>query len=428
MAKQKSGLGKGLGALFNDASSYASNENRSAEAEESKQKVAKQAASTEKEVTPSVTEPSAPETQTEETVTKPSADIYISEDAIEHAKVVERAARPVANSSAVKKAPSSKRATPVAARPKGDKNQPSESPSKAQSLPKTGASSSKANNPLKSAPVAPAAKSVKNDEKGMVGEVLLAQVHPNPNQPRTNFKPEEIEELANSIKRHGLLQPILVRKTGDGYEIIAGERRWQACRSLGMETIPVRFWLADDTEAFEAALVENIQRSDLNPIEEAYGYKRLMERKGMTQSEVAQTVSKGRSTIANALRLLDLPEEAQQLLFEEKITAGHARAILSVPTLEGKKSLTNKLMEEKLSVRETEAIARLLAGREKAASTPSSRVPTPQSFKKAARSMSKILELPVRVKTVQGKNKIEIQFKDEDELQRVVAVLSEHKN
>ena len=428
MAKQKSGLGKGLGALFNDASSYASNENRSTEAEESKQKVAKQAVSTEKEVTPSVTEPSAPEMQTEETATKPSADIYISEDAIEHAKVVERAARPVANSSAVKKAPSSKRATPVAARPKGDKNQPSESPSKAQSLPKTGASSSKANNPLKSAPVAPAAKSVKNDEKGMVGEVFLAQVHPNPNQPRTNFKPEEIEELANSIKRHGLLQPILVRKTGDGYEIIAGERRWQACRSLGMETIPVRFWLADDTEAFEAALVENIQRSDLNPIEEAYGYKRLMERKGMTQSEVAQTVSKGRSTIANALRLLDLPEEAQQLLFEEKITAGHARAILSVPTLEGKKSLTNKLMEEKLSVRETEAIARLLAGREKAASTPSSRVPTPQSFKKAARSMSKILELPVRVKTVQGKNKIEIQFKDEDELQRVVAVLSEHKN
>lgn len=428
MAKQKSGLGKGLGALFNDASSYASNENRSAEAEESKQKVAKQAASIEKEVTPSVTESSAPETQTEEVATKPSADIYISEDAIEHAKVVERAARPVANSSTTKKAPSSKRATPVAARPKGDKNQPSVSPSKAQSSPKTGTSSSKANNPLKSAPVAPAAKSVKNDEKGMVGEVLLAQVHPNPNQPRTNFKPEEIEELANSIKRHGLLQPILVRKTGDGYEIIAGERRWQACRSLGMETIPVRFWLADDTEAFEAALVENIQRSDLNPIEEAYGYKRLMERKGMTQSEVAQTVSKGRSTIANALRLLDLPEEAQQLLFEEKITAGHARAILSVPTLEGKKSLTNKLMEEKLSVRETEAIARLLAGREKAASTPSSRVPTPQSFKKAARSMSKILELPVRVKTVQGKNKIEIQFKDEDELQRVVAVLSEHKN
>lgn len=428
MAKQKSGLGKGLGALFNDASSYASNENRSAEAEESKQKVAKQAASIEKEVTPSVAESSTPEMQTEETAAKPSADIYISEDAIEHAKVVERAARPVANSSTTKKAPPSKRATPVAARPKGDKNQPSESPSKAQSVPKTGASSPKVNNPLKSAPVASAAKSAKNDEKGMVGEVLLAQVHPNPNQPRTNFKPEEIEELANSIKRHGLLQPILVRKTGDGYEIIAGERRWQACRSLGMETIPVRFWLADDTEAFEAALVENIQRSDLNPIEEAYGYKRLMERKGMTQSEVAQTVSKGRSTIANALRLLDLPEEAQQLLFEEKITAGHARAILSVPTLEGKKSLTNKLMEEKLSVRETEAIARLLAGREKAASTPSSRVPTPQSFKKAARSMSKILELPVRVKTVQGKNKIEIQFKDEDELQRVVAVLSEHKN
>ena len=147
----------------------------------------------------------------------------------------------------------------------------------------------------------------------------------------------------------------------------------------------------------------------------------------MTQSEVAQTVSKGRSTIANALRLLDLPEEAQQLLFEEKISAGHARAILSVPTVEGRKSLTNKLMEEKLSVRETEAIARLLAGRENTKNASSTRVAAPPSFKKAARSMSKILELPVRVKTVQGKNKIEIQFKDEDELQRVVAVLTEKK-
>lgn len=123
-----------------------------------------------------------------------------------------------------------------------------------------------------------------------------------------------------------------------------------------MEEVPVRFWEADNDKALELALIENIQRSDLNPIEEAYGYKRLMERKGMTQSEVAQTVSKGRSTIANALRLLDLPEEAQQLLFEEKITAGHARAILSVDDAEGRKKLTEKLKNEKLSVRETEAI------------------------------------------------------------------------
>ena len=191
-----------------------------------------------------------------------------------------------------------------------------------------------------------------------------------------------------------------------------------------METISVRFWSADNDKALELALVENIQRTDLNPIEEAYGYKRLMERKGMTQSEVAQTVSKGRSTIANALRLLDLPEEAQQLLFEEKITAGHARAILSIPSPEGRKQLTDKLVHEKLSVRETEALARLYSGREKTKENGTKRIPAPASFKKAARSLSRLLQAPVRVKTVQGKNKIEIQFKDEEELERIFNAIS----
>ena len=195
---------------------------------------------------------------------------------------------------------------------------------------------------------------------------------------------------------------------------------------MDMKEIPVRFWKADNDKALELALIENIQRSDLNPIEEAYGYKRLMERKGMTQSELAKTVSKGRSTIANALRLLDLPEEAQQLLFEDKITAGHARAILSVSDAEGRKKLTNKLMEEKLSVRETEQIARLMSGREQAvAEGKAKRVPTPVSFKKAARGLTRFFSAPVRVKTVQGKNKIEIQFKDEEELQRILNLISE---
>lgn len=412
MAKQKSGLGKGLGALFNDAPSYKSEpvkkEKAPAAVEEAVEEVA---------VTAAPAEPDVVETE--------AADIYISEDALENAKVVEREARPAkAAPTPTKKAGSAKRPAPVASRQSAGKKQAAESASNAKSASKTGASSAKQATALKSAPVASAGKPAQKDEKGLVGEVPVAQVHPNPDQPRTNFKPEEIEELANSIKRDGLLQPILVRRMGDQYEIIAGERRWQACRSLGMDTIPVRFWMADEDKALELALVENIQRSDLNPIEEAYGYKRLMERRGMTQSEVAQTVSKGRSTIANALRLLDLPEEAQQLLFEEKISAGHARAILSVPTVEGRKSLTNKLMNEKLSVRETEAIARLLAGREKTKDAPSTRTPAPASFKKAARSLSKILAMPVRVKTVQGKNKIEIQFKDEEELQRVVSALT----
>lgn len=262
-------------------------------------------------------------------------------------------------------------------------------------------------------------KSVVEREKSKEDEVATDLVKPNPDQPRTHFKPEEIEELAASIEKEGLLQPILVRKVGDTYQIIAGERRWQACKKLGMKKIPIRVKEATDDKALELALIENIQRSDLNPIEEAYGYKRLMERKGMTQSDVAQAVSKGRSTIANALRLLELPEDAQQLLFEEKITAGHARAILSVPTTAGKQKLTEKLSREKLSVRETEALARLFAGQNSGSSSTSKREPAPQYFKKAARSLRDTLQTNVRIKTVKGKNKIEIEFKDEDDLQRL---------
>lgn len=250
-------------------------------------------------------------------------------------------------------------------------------------------------------------------------ELPLEMISPNPDQPRTYFKKEEIEELASSIEKDGLLQPIVVRPVGENaYQIIAGERRWQACKYLKLETVPVRIKDADEDKALELALIENIQRSDLNPIEEAYGYRRLMERMNLTQSEVAQVVSKGRSTIANALRLLELPEEAQQLLFEEKITAGHARAILSIPTSEGRQKLTAKLMEEKLSVRETEAIARLLAGK-KNSSSAGTRTPTPSSFKKVAKTLRDVLHTNVKVKTVQGKNKIEIEFKDEEELQRL---------
>lgn len=252
-----------------------------------------------------------------------------------------------------------------------------------------------------------------------VDEVPLNDIEPNPDQPRTNFKQEEVEELASSIEKDGLLQPIVVRPLGSGkYQIIAGERRWQACRFLKMEKVPVRIREADEDKALELALIENIQRSDLNPIEEAYGYKRLMERMNLTQSEVAQVVSKGRSTIANALRLLELPEEAQQLLFEEKITAGHARAILSIPSAEGRKKLTEKLVTEKLTVRETEALARLMAGK-KGASETTKRAPTPASFKKVAKTLRDVLHTNVRVKTVQGKNKIEIEFKDEEELHRL---------
>lgn len=294
-------------------------------------------------------------------------------------------------------------------------------------------SQASAGSPHKSAPKSPSSKDAhhsdvsnkgEDDSRRATDEVSIDMVKPNPNQPRMHFNKDELKELASSITKDGLLQPILVREVATGYEIIAGERRWQACKLAGLETVPVRIKEADDMQVLELALIENLQRSDLNPIEEAYGYKRMMERGGRTQSEVATAVSKGRSTIANALRLLDLPEEAQQLLYEEKITAGHARAILSIPTEEGRKSLTEKLKNEKLSVRETESIARLLAGRAKSSSH-STKPPMPKFYKKTAKSLSVQLDTKVRIRSTNGKNKLEIEFQDEEDLQRVLRQLHE---
>jgi len=255
-------------------------------------------------------------------------------------------------------------------------------------------------------------------------ELPLEKIVPNPNQPRTNFKKEELEELASSIQRDGLLQPILVRPFGEGmYQIIAGERRWQACNMLGLKSVPVRIKEAEDGEVLKLAIVENVQRSDLNPIEEAYGYKRLMEAYGLTQAQVAQEVSKGRSTIANALRLLELPTLAQEMLFEEKITAGHARAILSLDKTDDREKLTNKIIVEKLSVRETENIARLMKMNADG-KKPSAKEPAPKSFKMIQRQLRAKLQTPVKIKSVQGKNKIEVEFKDEEDLERLYKIIA----
>ena len=271
-------------------------------------------------------------------------------------------------------------------------------------------------------PVAPAARE-EHQEPRDPEEVPIELIEPNPDQPRRQFKEEELDELASSIEKDGLLQPILVRATKKGtYQIIAGERRWRACQRAELKTVPVRIRKADDDEVMELALIENIQRSDLNPIEEAYGYRRIMERKGLKQAELAQMLSKGRSTIANALRLLELPEDAQQLLFEEKITAGHARAILSISSQEGRQKLTDKLRQEKISVREAESIARLLENKPEPAAA--KRAPLPKSYKKVAKELRGLFGTGVRVKSSQGKNKIEIEFKDEEDLQRIFALMS----
>ena len=227
----------------------------------------------------------------------------------------------------------------------------------------------------------------------------------------------ELRELSESIQEHGVLQPLLVRKHGNGYEIIAGERRYQASKLAGLEELPVIIKDVDDEQMLALALIENLQRSDLNPVEEAKGYRQLIDSSGMTQEALSKAVSKSRSAITNSLRLLDLPEVVQQMIFEGKLTAGHARAILAVPYEEARIKLAKKVVAEGLSVRATENLAPLFSAGE----TPKTPRPaTPQSFKKAARVLRQVFNTNVRVKSSRGKNKIEIEFKDEEELSRIL--------
>lgn len=245
----------------------------------------------------------------------------------------------------------------------------------------------------------------------------IEDIVPNPNQPRIHFNETELRELSESIQEHGVLQPLLVRKHGNGYEIIAGERRYQASKLAGLEELPVIIKDVNDEEMLTLALIENLQRSDLNPVEEAKGYRQLIDASGMTQEALSKAVSKSRSAITNSLRLLDLPEVVQQMIFEGKLTAGHARAILAVPYEDARIRLAEKVVAEGLSVRVTENLAPLFSAGE----TPkTSRPATPQSFKKAARVLRQLFNTNVRVKSSRGKNKIEIEFKDEEELSRIL--------
>ena len=245
----------------------------------------------------------------------------------------------------------------------------------------------------------------------------IEDIVPNPNQPRIHFNETELRELSESIQEHGVLQPLLVRKHGNGYEIIAGERRYQASKLAGLEELPVIIKDVDDEQMLALALIENLQRSDLNPVEEAKGYRQLIDASGMTQEALSKAVSKSRSAITNSLRLLDLPEVVQQMIFEGKLTAGHARAILAIPYEEARIKLAEKVVSEGLSVRATENLAPLFSAGETPKTT---RPATPQSFKKAARVLRQVFNTNVRVKSARGKNKIEIEFKDEEELSRIL--------
>lgn len=250
----------------------------------------------------------------------------------------------------------------------------------------------------------------------------ISEIKPNKGQPRKTFRPEELAELADSIKQNGILQPLLVRKKGSGYEIVAGERRYQAAKAAGLSEVPVVIREISDDEVFKLALIENLQRSDLSPLEEAQGYRQLIKEKGLTQEELAKILSKSRSAITNTLRLLDLPEEVHGLVEEGKLTAGHARAILAVPSEEGRIQLAQKVVEERLSVRQTESLASLFSVSK--TDEPVRRAPVPQSFKRAARQIRLALDTNVKVKNVRGKNKIEIEFSSEDQLAHIVDLLA----
>jgi len=264
--------------------------------------------------------------------------------------------------------------------------------------------------------------SQESQTNGDVYELAIDMISPNPDQPRTDMSEDSLLELSDSIKKVGLLQPILVRPMGESYQIIAGERRWRACRNAGLERVPVRVRTSTEIESLEMALIENLQRKDLNPIEEARGYRRLLTEHRMTQAELADKVSKSRSTVTNALRLLDLPEEVQEIVYQGGMSAGHARAVLSVPDEPARLKLARRIVDDGLSVREAENLARLFAaGQTERAPRPA----TPKSFKVVARQLRRRLGTNVRVRLTKDRGKIEIDFQGEEDLDRIYRLLSQ---
>jgi ParB family transcriptional regulator, chromosome partitioning protein len=247
--------------------------------------------------------------------------------------------------------------------------------------------------------------------------IPIDSISPNPMQPRRRFNEESLEELAASLKEHGLIQPIIVRPSGTGYEILVGERRWRAARLAGAKSIPAVIRDAETPECLQIALVENLHRDDLNGIEEATAYRQLMEDFGFSQDEIAQKLGKSRSGVANALRLLQLPVEVQATVVAEEITPGHARALLSLQGDPYQSVLLQRIIEEDMSVRQTEEIARRrLGGSEE---TPQRE--KPQLLSEYADLIAAGLRAKVRVVQGKRKGKIIIEFKGEKDLQRLMS-------
>ena len=253
--------------------------------------------------------------------------------------------------------------------------------------------------------------------------VPISRVEPREAQPRTEFGEPELQELADSIAEHGIIQPLTVRSMGDGYyQIIAGERRWRAARMAELTQIPVRIISADDRKAAELAMVENLQREDLGAIEEARGYRQMMEEYGMTQAEVARQVSKSRPVIANALRLLTLPEEVVSLVEKGDLSAGAARALPSIEDEAEIPAAAKRVVKEGLSVREAERLAKRL-NRRAVPENPDNRAVKVDYLDRVATELTRALGRKVRISGGEKRGRIELEYYDRDDFELLCRTL-----
>lgn len=261
-------------------------------------------------------------------------------------------------------------------------------------------------------------------EAGQAGATKLPidSIKPDSHQPRRVFDDEALDELAQSLKQQGVLQPVLVRKDGKNYRLIAGERRWRAAQLAGLKEIPALVREATETEAFELALVENLQREDLSPLEEAEGYRRLMEERRWTQEQVASRVGKERSSVANALRLLGLPDEVKKFLAQGELDMGHCRALLGVSKSSDLLALARSAVAEKWSVRETEA--QVKAGKPTARPTKKTATRTSPEARRLIEDLQRKLGTRVHLKEKgAGKGVLGIEFFSYEDLDRIVALI-----
>lgn len=258
-------------------------------------------------------------------------------------------------------------------------------------------------------------------ENGGIVTLKINDIEPNKEQPRKEFDPEQLNMLAGSITKHGVIQPLTVREKNGAYQIVAGERRWRAAKIAGLSEVPVRIMELTDSETAQIALIENLQREDLNPIEEANGYKILSEKYGLKQEEIASSVGKARSSITNTMRLLDLPEEVKELTRQGMLSQGHCKALLSLQDEVKQLELAHKTASEQLSVRQLESLCRA------ASAAPKKTLPkqVPAFFTEAEISLKNLTGQPVKITPKKNKITLEITCKNEDELRDLLKIIGQ---